>query len=136
MSWPEAFTIVMCVACMCAMGVCAWSLLELGRFPWETTALVAFGESLKKYRNAVRSTLRGKASNADKYGIERFLVTARHALSDYEYRWFRLHYVIGGDLKLCAAQFGINYTKANQLDFRVREKVGKAMMATKEAPHA
>ena len=35
MSWPEAFTTVLCVACVCAMFVCAWSLMELGRFPWD-----------------------------------------------------------------------------------------------------
>lgn len=102
----------------------------------EVKAMTVFDESMKKYRAAVRSTLRGKASSADKYGIERFLVISRRALSDYEYRWFRLHHVIGGDLKLCAARLGISYTKATQLDFRVREKVGRAIVATKEAPHA
>ena len=102
----------------------------------EVKAMTVFDESLKKYRAAVRSTLRGKASSADKYGIERFLVTARRALIDDEYRWFRLHHIINGDLVLVAAKFGFNYTKARQMDFRVREKVGAALIATKEAPHA
>lgn len=101
----------------------------------ETMAHVVFGESLKKYRDAVRRDARGKASNTDRYGIERFLITARRALSDDEYRWFRLHYVIGGDLVLVASKFGFNYTKARQMDFRVREKVGAALISTKEATH-
>lgn len=102
----------------------------------ERPELQAFSESLKRYRDDVRKAVRGEATNDDKFEIQRFLVTARRALIDDEYRWFRLHHIINGDLVLVAAKFGFNYTKARQMDFRVREKVGAALIATKEAPHA
>lgn len=99
----------------------------------DSVAQCVFGESLKNYREAARRDICGKASKNDRFEIERFLVTARRVLPDGEYRWFRLHHVIGGDFVLCASKFGLNYRKATQLDFRVREKVGKAIVAAKEA---
>lgn len=99
----------------------------------ETLAQSAFRESLKNYYWAVSLDIHGKASSGDRNVIEQLLVTAKRALMDDEYQWFRLHHVIGGDFVLCASKFGLNYRKATQLDFRVREKFGKAIMAAKEA---
>lgn len=50
----------------------------------ETIAQITFGESLKKYRDAVRRDVRGKASDTDRYGLEKDRARLDYVTENFE----------------------------------------------------
>jgi hypothetical protein len=54
-----------------------------------------------------------------------FVLIARRTLSEFEYRLFRYHFLLGADWKLCSRRLGIDRGNFFHAVYRIEQKLGR-----------
>ena len=62
----------------------------------------------------------------DEEYVADFCLVSRRALNDYEYRIFRLHFLLGADWKLCCRQLNMERGAFFHDIYRIEQKLGRA----------
>lgn len=62
----------------------------------------------------------------DEEYVADFCLVSRRVLDDYEYRIFRLHFLLGADWRLCCRQLGLERGPFFHEVYRIEQKLGRA----------
>jgi len=62
----------------------------------------------------------------DEEYIADFCLVARRTLSEFEYRLFRYHFLLGADWKLCARKLRIDRGNFFHAVYRIEQKLGRS----------
>jgi len=78
--------------------------------------------SLEAHQGRSRPSTWGRK---DEEYIADFCLVARRALTEFEHRLFRYHFVLGADWKLCARKLGMDRGNFFHAVYRIEQKLGR-----------
>lgn len=97
---------------------------------------VALGGPLAERAERGAKTVRRSSSYGfpgEEYRAD-FLLIARRALDDEQYKAFRLHWLLGADYRLCCAKLQIDRGTFFHLVYRIEQLLGRALAETRPYP--
>jgi hypothetical protein len=78
--------------------------------------------SLEPHRGKERPSTWGRK---DEEYVADFILISRRTLSEFEYRLFRYHFLLGADWKLCSRRLGIDRGNFFHAVYRIEQKLGR-----------
>jgi hypothetical protein len=80
-----------------------------------------------------RAAARAYSRPCEEFAADFVLVARRH-LEPVEFELFRLHYVLGGDWRLCDRKLKLGQTRIFQLFYRIEQRLGRVFTELRPCP--